>query len=380
MRGGVVWSWDWGSLGLVKDHITWGDNYNGSNIYSGRTPSFPLLKLHLKPVKWLEFNYFHGWLISEVSDSLRSYITQGGYNRTRFREKYIASNLYTFKPLKRLQLSFGNAIIYSDIDFQPGYLIPFSFFKSIDHTINRGIENQNSMMFFNISSRQIKYLHIFFSIFIDEFSIRRVFNDNLNNFNSYKGGLSLQGWPIRNLGVYTEFTRTLPNTFEHYIETTTFESNRYNLGHYLRGNSKDFLVSLRYRPISKVNLSMEYLYAMHGNDYPYDYNLEIPVDQFPVLKEKSWDRKSITFKVEYLPITNTRIFVEYSFNNIVGYELDDKSPQYYLDKFFTFIFAWEYKWSCFRFWYWVLTQHIKTSRKIDFFNFFVQVKTGTATL
>ncbi len=31
-------------LGIVKDHLVWGDNYNGSNILSGRTPSLPMMK------------------------------------------------------------------------------------------------------------------------------------------------------------------------------------------------------------------------------------------------------------------------------------------------------------------------------------------------
>ena len=46
MRGGITYSWKWGDFSLVKDHLQWGDNYNGSNIFSGRTPSFAMLKLH----------------------------------------------------------------------------------------------------------------------------------------------------------------------------------------------------------------------------------------------------------------------------------------------------------------------------------------------
>jgi len=42
-RGGIKYSWNWGSIGLVKDNVIWGDNYHGSNILSGRTPSFPIL-------------------------------------------------------------------------------------------------------------------------------------------------------------------------------------------------------------------------------------------------------------------------------------------------------------------------------------------------
>ena len=50
MRGGITWSWKWGSAGLIKDHFVWGNNYNGANIFSGRTPSFGQIYLNLKPV------------------------------------------------------------------------------------------------------------------------------------------------------------------------------------------------------------------------------------------------------------------------------------------------------------------------------------------
>ena len=93
MRGGITYAWNWGSLGLVKDHIQWGNNYNGANIFSGRTPSFGMIKLHLNPVKWLDFNYFHGWLVSEVIDSSRSYYTSNGDWRGVYRDKYIAANI-----------------------------------------------------------------------------------------------------------------------------------------------------------------------------------------------------------------------------------------------------------------------------------------------
>jgi hypothetical protein len=32
MQGGITYSWKWGSAGLVKDRLQWGNNYNGANI------------------------------------------------------------------------------------------------------------------------------------------------------------------------------------------------------------------------------------------------------------------------------------------------------------------------------------------------------------
>jgi hypothetical protein len=332
MRGGITTTWKWGTFGLVKDNVKWGDSYNGSNILSGRTPSFTMLKLHLNPVKWLEFDYFHGWLVSMVIDSAQSYMTSNGY-RAVYRSKYIASNLFTFKPFKSLNLSIGNSIVYSDVPVQPAYLIPFFFYKSVDHTINRDIENQNSSVFINLSSRQIKHLHLYTSVFIDEFSIERISDPERTNFVSYKGGAAVTGWPLKDLFFASEFTRTTPITYKHRIPATTFESNRFNLGHYMKDNSQDFYFVARYSPWSTLQLKASYLYAVHGNEYAYDVHGSVDVDMYPVLEDKTWTNQTIAIRAEMLPITNIRIFAEYTYSNIEGYDVDGRSAQYYLNRY-----------------------------------------------
>lgn len=333
MRGGFTYSWKWGSVGLIKDHIQWGDNNNGSNILSGRTPSFPLIKLHLNPVSWLEFNYFHGWLVSEVIDSTSSYIVPGGIFRGTYYPKYIAANMYTFKPLKRLNLSVGNAIIYDNRNVHPAYLIPFFFYKSLVHTINRGILNNNSTMFLNVSSRQIKHLHLFGTLFIDEFSKTRVGDPDRHNFWSYKAGLSLSGWPVKNIGIASEMTRTSPMTYQHRVPTTTFETNRFNLGHYLRDNASENFICLTYAPIGTLELAVSYTYAYKGNLYSYVYGTDIPVDENPILKDKTWSDQALKFRADLLPLPNVRIFTEYISSTVNGYDVDNKNPEYYLNLF-----------------------------------------------
>ena len=146
-----------GKSQLVKDHMVWGDNYHGSNILSGHQPSFTMLKLHLQPVRWFDFNYIHGWFVSDVVDSSRSYVN-GQSLRKVYRQKYIAANMFIY-PGRKFQFSIGNSIIYSDQDVQPAYLVPFSFYKTVDHAQTSTGSNflgQNSQLFFNISSRNLK--------------------------------------------------------------------------------------------------------------------------------------------------------------------------------------------------------------------------------
>lgn len=120
MQGGVTYSWKWGSAGLVKERLQWGNNYNGANIFGGNNPTFLLAKLHISPVKWFDFNYFHGWLNSMVVDSTDSYWVTNSYGtdyREVYHKKFIAANMFTFTPVKNFKLSAGNSIVYSDRSF-----------------------------------------------------------------------------------------------------------------------------------------------------------------------------------------------------------------------------------------------------------------------
>lgn len=334
MRGGITWSWNWGSFGLIKDHMMWGDNQNGSNIFSGRTPSFPMIKLYMNPAKWLEFSYHHGWLVSEAIDSVNSIFPAEGNPRTVHRRMYIAANMFTVKPFDRLNISFGNSIVYGDMDVQPAYLIPFFFYKSLVHTIHWGSSFQNNAMFINISSRQLKHLHLYGTLFIDEFSVKRIGDPTRHNFNSYKTGFTLSHWPIRNVVLGGEYTFTNPITFLHDEPTTSFSSNKYNLGHYLKDNAEEFYATLRIYPAGTLQLSVSYTYARKGHYYEYIRGMRNPrIDELPVLEEITWDCSSLVFAAQVNPLPNIRIFGKYTISNVQGYDVDGRTAQQYLNMF-----------------------------------------------
>lgn len=331
MRGGVNYSWNWGSVGLVKDHLQWGNNYHGSNIFSGKTPSFGMIQFKMHPTKWLDFNYFHGWLVSEVVDYSRTYITSNGDLRTVFRDKYIAANMFTIKPWQGVAFSVGNSIIYSDLNIQPAYLIPFMFFKSIDHTINHNIDNQNSQMFTDLSLRVIKHLHTYGSLYVDELSITRIGVDSLHNFISYKIGSRLSNWPFENISLTAEYTKSYPITYKHRVPATTFESNKFNLGHYLRDNSEEYYFSLQYKPLSRLRINLSYINAKHGNEYAYLSGSDVV--EHPILEDITWQNESVLIKLNYEFISETYLVFEIVHTNVQGFDVDGKTAQEYLDMY-----------------------------------------------
>jgi hypothetical protein len=333
-RGGMMFSWKWGAVGVIKDHMQWGNAYYGNNIFSGRTPSFAHIKLQIKPVEWFEFNYIHGWLVSQVVDSSRSY-WDGDIYRTIYHNKYIAANMFTFTPVKHLNLSIGNSVVYSAENVHLAYLVPFLFYKSVDHTLNAtnadGYNGQNSQLFFDISSRNIRHLHLFLTVFVDEFSARRVGNPDEHNFISYKGGVRLSNWPFKNISLITEYTITNPMVYQHNISTTTFESNLFNMGHYMRDNSEDLYIALKVKPIRGLVGEFFYNYARHGDDEKYgDYD---PVDEVPFLENTTWQKSVFGLKARYEVVNNAYVFLGVVYSDVQTFDLGDRTAQDYLEKF-----------------------------------------------
>lgn len=306
MRGGITYSWEWGTVGLVKDHVQWGNHYAGANIFSGRTPSFPMVTLNLNPFKWLEFKYFHGTLNSEVVDSTRSYFPVGSTRyRQIMRRKHIAANLFVVSPWKSLSFSFGNSIIYSDTPQNIAYYIPFAFYKSLDHSLD---DNQNSQLFFDLSFRGIKHLHLFSTLFIDELKFSRIFNADQRNFYSHKMGAGLSNWPVANIGFQADYTISSPLTYQHRVPTLTYQSNDFILGHFMGDNASSTSLSAWWRPNAKWQVNVLFEWLQKGTQHPYVLDGPVPVDENSFLENIIWEAKIFTLALDWSPISNLSVF------------------------------------------------------------------------
>jgi len=334
MRGGLNYKWKWGYISLVKDHLSWGSAYNGSNIISNRAPSFSQIKLKLTPVEWLDFDYMHGWLVSNVVDSTNSYVTSNGIKRDILHPKYIAANFFTFTPAKNIHFSVGNSVVYSANTPHPAYLTPLFFYKSVDHWLNStdgagSYVGQNSQMFLNFSVYRLKGYHLYGSLFVDEFKFDRVNDPDSHNFWSYKIGLKQELFNLGNFYLTTEYTRTNPNTYQHNISTTTFESNDYNMGHYLRDNSDELFLCFTYKPLDKVRSKLSYTMARKGEEYGYINGSNAIKHAF--LEDVKWKQERITFQLEYELLYNTYVSAAYQYISSEGEYVAEFTPQFYSD-------------------------------------------------
>ena len=347
-RGGIsIYAW-WGSIGIQRERITWGDAQHCSNILSGHNPAVPMFTIQLTPCKWFQFDYFHAWLPSNVIDSTYYYdeeyrrdATTGEIEMKRHyrpANKFMAANMFTFMPCKYIQFGFGNSIVYAERNVQAAYFIPIAFFKSLDHLLTKGVnsENQNSQLFGTLTLRPTDHLRLYGSVFVDEFKLGRLKKSNKeHNLVSYVVGFNWSGWPVKGLALRGEFMRAYIACYTHSIKVLDYTSNGYNMGHYMGDNAQSIFVQLSYRPTRNLRLTLDYTQDTKYTAYPY-IRREIgwAIAQKPFNKV-IWKNDIIRFRAVYEVFNNCYAHVECQFNNARAPKAEDLkkySPTFYSGK------------------------------------------------
>ena len=362
-KGGIsLYSW-WGSISLQRENIRWGDAYHASNILSGRAPAAPMISLQLTPCKWFQFDYFHAWLVSNVVDSTYYYLentTKPGVQDKEYRplNKFMAANMFTVIPIKQLSFSFGNSIIYAEQNIQAAYLIPIAFYKSLDHLLTKGIasQNQNSQLFGSLSIRPVDHLHLYASVYVDEFKLSRLKPSNAeHNPVSYLVGFNWSGWPVKGLSLKGEFVRTNVACYTHSIDALTWTTNSFNMGHYMGDNAQSIYAELAYRPIRGMLLKLSYTNDTKYNSYAYlrvyrDENNKKVNESAGIgntLSQKPFDHciyRNDEVRLDGIYEVHPNMFLTMSlgYNHARGYDNDKTdaiasedlgNAQYYLDKY-----------------------------------------------
>lgn len=349
-KGGInLYSW-WGSIGIQRENIRWGDSYHSSNILSGRNPAVPMITLQLTPCKWFQFDYFHAWLVSNVLDSTYYYLentTNGNASLKNYRpyNKFMAANMFTFTPIKHLSISLGNSIVYAEQSLQVAYLIPIAFYKSLDHLLTKGVrtQNQNSQVFASISVRPINHLQLYGSFFLDEVKFSRFkLSEPENNPISYLVGFNWSGWPIDGLSLKGEFMRSYIACYTHSIDVLTWASNSYNMGHYMGDNAQSIYAELAYRPVRGLLLKLSYTNDMKYNSYSYlRDNISETIAQEP-FDHCIYRNDEVRFDGIYEAHPNMYLRLSIGYNNAQGFDNLKSDPlpseyigtaQQYLDAF-----------------------------------------------
>ena len=325
-RGGIsLYTW-WGSVGVQRERLQWGDAYHSSNILSAHNPAVPQVTLQLTPCSWFQFDWFHAWLVSNRIDSTRYYteVYEEGVEKRHYRpaNKFMAANMFTFKPIKYISFSFGNSIVYGEKNVQAAYFIPIAFYKSLDHLLTKGlgVENQNSQVFGSITVRPTDHLKLYTSLFLDEFNFSRLKKSNpQRNPISYIVGFNWSGWPVRGLALRGEFARSYIACYTHSISVLDYRSNSYNMGHYMGDNSQSIFVEAEYKPVRGLSLRLNYTQDTKYNVYDYvRHKIGNIISQKP-FDEVTWRNDQVSLRATYEIFQNCYAMFDMTWNNARSY-------------------------------------------------------------
>lgn len=337
VKGSIAFDWRWGNAGISKDYYTWGHGRNGQLIISSKPPSYPQIRLNLKPVEWLRFYYFHGWLNSQVIDSSSIHTEYAGTisarEKSAYINKYIAANMLTVSPWSWLDASIGNSFVYSG-DLRPEMFIPFMFFKFLDHNTGRGsIDDGNGTFYIDLSVKYPQTFQFYTSLFVDVTEVRNILEEDYNNtWIGYTLGAKKVDFIIPNLDIALEYTRINPWVYEHKYETTTYKHLNYVLGHWIGQNSDQFRVDVIYRLLRglKFNLFFERFRKGGQEEIYYAYQGSDEAD-LPFLYSPLREDQNIGLNIRFEYLHDLVLEGSYKYSDISD-EDEEKASDYLLGK------------------------------------------------
>ncbi len=296
--------WGWGSFTIGKNHLNLGYAENGKIILSEKAPSFPYIRLDIKPTDWLRFNYIHAWLNSEVIDSNSFYSTwryRSNQNTDKFSyvQKFLAMHSVTFSFWNGLDLSLGESVIYAD-NLQLGYLIPIMFFDLADEYLNNSnnFAGASTQLFLGLSSRNhIPNTHLFGTFHADELTPEGLFDPETQYYKfAFTFGASTIDLPFNNLGLRVEYTKIYPGNYRHFIPSLTYESSSALMGHWIGDNGDLFYAAIDYTFFRGLKLKLWTQYIRKGTEALGNraYQIQFPQPGFLFL-DNITDRKNYRY-------------------------------------------------------------------------------------
>jgi hypothetical protein len=310
----IGYTWKKGVLSIGKDNLQWGYGQASKLILSDKAPSFMHIKLDYYPWKWLHFNYYHAWLSSDIIDSSRSYNTGFGIYREVFRPKFMAAHSLTFIPSKRLSISLGESVVYSD-KADIGYLIPINFFRAYDHDASNYNNNasSNSQFFVQVSSRNhIPKTHLYGSLFIDELRVSDFSNPAMRrNQTGFSLGLNRTDFFVQYLGLGIEYTRIFPFVYSNIVPAEYYTHHNYLLGDWMGNNADRKYVYLTYTPLARLKLKASFEEIRKGGPGTTQQQYVLP--QPPFLFDYLFTYRSIAATAAYAPTNKVQLLFKVDF-------------------------------------------------------------------
>ena len=248
---------------IGRENRTIGAGYFNRIFLSDAAPPSDAIMLGAK-FKTVEYRFMHASLLSVPEDSNgRLLISKNDiYPAGPFlnlRPKYFATHRISWRPSWG-EISLWDGIIYSR-PMDIGYLNPFSFYKSVEHSLR---DRDNSMMGFDVTVRPFSDIQLKGSFLLDDIIFKELGSDFWSNKTTFNIG-GAYATPY-NCDVQIEYVRVFPYTFSHFNPQNSATNDAILMMGSLPPNSDEISTKLLWWWGNRYPLQITAAYIRHGEN------------------------------------------------------------------------------------------------------------------
>jgi hypothetical protein len=245
----------------------WGSVPFGSSLALNKMARpFLAFEAEFWPVSWFGF--------STMTGILEYYNTKGIKKSSMSFQNAYSSTFLQFRYKNYLFLDLGEAVVWAK-RFELGYISPLT--NMFFYQTNIG-DFDNMMITLNIKAQYPGIGNLWFSFFLDEMDINKIFYELDRTMIAIQAGASIPVPILSFSSIKLSYTKINPYNYTHnrvyipwYREDTPMEqayvNNGVSLGHYLPPNSDELLLSLQTMPVKNLTTRFQYQLIRHGANF-----------------------------------------------------------------------------------------------------------------
>jgi hypothetical protein len=231
----LAYNYDWFTGKIAREAVALGGSYQGDNvILSPNVPYYDFLSLqgHVGAVR---YQAIVASLLGDVRFSVGYDPTKPTYGQSaRIDSKYLSAHNLTFFIGEDAEIGFTDMIIFTK-RFDLAYLNPFSFLKSVEHSLR---DRDNGLLGAHARVRVVPGIELRGQVLMDDVIASRIGEGYWSNKFAWQAG-AMWAAPLglNDIDLTLEWTRVEPYMYSHFGPQNAFSTSSTILGSQIGPNS-----------------------------------------------------------------------------------------------------------------------------------------------
>ncbi len=256
--GELAWHGDYLDFRFAQQEVSWGYGESGKLILSNNAEQFPYISLS-RDWGWVKYIALHGKLQSFPQDTLKD-------GQKLYPDKWLAGHRLEISPWRWVTLGFNETFIYGNRYADWAYLIPFNFYRAVQHKLR---DRDNATISVDIELLPVNGIKLYGTLFFDEFRQSKIGTNWYGNKQAWQGGLFwVDPFGLPNLSLRTEYTAVMPWVYTHKYRINSYTSDYQSLGFWAGPNSEVFYFALQKEWTQRFSTKLSFRQYKHGANYP----------------------------------------------------------------------------------------------------------------